>query len=119
VVVDLAVVGSPDRAVFVRQRLVAAGKVDDAQAPMGKQCVRVCLEAGAIRTAVREDVAHSHDPHRVVRMQTVSRDNASNSAHGPSVEQAECHGIAENKPSPSSDRGGSALAGKGQTITLP
>ena len=58
VVVDFAVVSDPHRAVFVRQRLMTTGQVNDAQSAMGENTVRVGIQAGAIRPAMREDVPH-------------------------------------------------------------
>ena len=52
VVVDLAVEDDPHRLVFVGHRLVAAGHIDDRQAPVAEAGGTVDVEAGGVRTAV-------------------------------------------------------------------
>ncbi len=58
VVVDLAVVGDPDAPVLVRQRLVAAREVDDAETPVGERRVVVRVQPGAVGAAMNQDIAH-------------------------------------------------------------
>ena len=60
VVVDLPVVDDPDRAVFVRERLLAGAQVDDTQTPVGEDGVGVAVQAHLVRSAMRKDVAHRH-----------------------------------------------------------
>ncbi len=81
VVVDLAVVRDPDAAVLVRQRLMPAGKVHDAEAAMGQRGLIVSVQAGAVRAAIRDDVAHHHGAPMLVLLQAVGRDDPRDPAH--------------------------------------
>ena len=58
-VVDFAVEDDPDRSVFVREWLLAGAQVDDAQSPMRESGKGVDVQAGFVRTAMLEDVAHA------------------------------------------------------------
>ena len=118
VVVDLAVVGHPHRAVFVRQRLMAAGEIDDAEAAMHEDAVRVGVKAGAVRSAVGEHVTHPHARRDVVVTEAVGGDYPGNTAHGRSVEQAECHGIAGKRTvmCPASTCGGTLWERNGKRL---
>jgi hypothetical protein len=59
VVVDLAVERNPHAAVLVRHRLLARrADVDDCQAPMREADRAVDVQAGAVRTAMTQDIAH-------------------------------------------------------------
>ena len=58
VVVDLAVLDDDDAAVLVRDRLVAAGEVDDREAPRAERDLAVDVLAGAVGAAVDELGAH-------------------------------------------------------------
>jgi nicotinamidase-related amidase len=73
---------------------MAAGDVNDAEAPMHQDTVCVGVKAYAVRSAVGEYLTHPHAQYDVVVIEAVSRDYPGNTAHGRSVEQAECHGIA-------------------------
>jgi hypothetical protein len=53
VVVDLAVVGDPHGAVLVGQRLMATGEIDDAETTMCENGVRIGVEPGTVRAAMR------------------------------------------------------------------
>ena len=91
VVVDLSVVRHPHSAVFVRERLVAASEIDDAETSVSQQGVRVGVQPGTVGTAVGQNVAHPQRPRDVFVMQRVGGDDSSYTAHGLSVEQSECH----------------------------
>ena len=58
VVVDLAVEDDPDRAVFVRQRLMAGRQIDDAQPAVAERRPIVEELTRIVRAAMRDDVAH-------------------------------------------------------------
>ena len=62
-VVDLAVEDDDDRAVFVEQRLLAGGDVDDRQAPVAEAEARLDVQAAFVRAAVELRVVHAlqHD----------------------------------------------------------
>ena len=60
VVVDLPVVDDPDRAVFVRERLLAGAQVDDTQTPVSEDGVRVAVQTDLVRSPMRKDVTHRH-----------------------------------------------------------
>ncbi len=59
VIVDLAVEGDDQRAVFVVDGLLAAAEVDDAQPPVPQRGVLVDVMALVIRPAMRDDVGHA------------------------------------------------------------
>ena len=61
VVIDLAIENHPDGAIFIRDWLVASGKVDDAKAPHAEPHRALHKEAFVIRTAVPNLVAHRLD----------------------------------------------------------
>ena len=61
VVVDLAVLHHPVPAVFVRERLVAAGEVDDCEPVVRHPVAPVDVEAGAVGTAVAELAGHGQE----------------------------------------------------------
>ena len=90
VVVDLAVVGHPDRAGLVRQRLMPAGQVDDAEPPMGKRCLGVGVKPGAVWAAVGHDVAHRDRASAVVRSQLIAGDDTGNATHGQAAFTKRC-----------------------------
>ena len=80
VVVDLAVLDDPDRAVFVADGLVAAGEVDDRQAPSGQTDVPVDERAPAVRSSVKQRFVHRLEDCRVHRA-TVERHQTADPAH--------------------------------------
>src|SRR5690242_2200872 len=55
---NLTVVGDPDRARFVRHRLVAAGKIDNAEPPMSEIGDSVLVNALPVRAAMADGVHH-------------------------------------------------------------
>ena len=81
VVVDLAVERHPDRLVFVGQRLVTAGQVDDAQTPVSEGAAGGQVQACAVGPAMGHDVAHQGGARRFVRMEVVSCRDTGNPAH--------------------------------------
>jgi hypothetical protein len=91
VVVNLSVVCDPDRVVLVRQWLVAASEIDNAQTTMGEEGGAIRMKTGAIRPAMGEDITHTESRRDVIVNKAVGRDNAGDSTHGSSVEQAACH----------------------------
>jgi hypothetical protein len=58
---------------------------------MGQHGVCVLTQAGAVWSAMSEDVAHPRRPRDVLFVQAVNGDDSSYAAHGRSVEQAGCH----------------------------
>jgi len=67
VVVDLAVLDDDARTVLARDRLVAAGEVDDRETSRCERDRAVRVLAAAIRAAVRERRAHRRQPVEVGR----------------------------------------------------
>src|SRR5688572_9880579 len=61
VVVDLAVEDDPDRAVLVRDRLLAAFEIDDAEAPHAERDAFADVDAFLIGAAVHDGPAHPAD----------------------------------------------------------
>src|SRR5688572_23530266 len=61
VVVDLAVEDNPDRPVFVRDRLMTAFEVDDAQAAHAERHAIAEIDPFVVRTAVHDRGAHAAD----------------------------------------------------------
>ncbi len=57
-IINFAVQNYPDRAVFIRHRLVAAGNVDDAEAPHAERHAAAVIKAIVIGAAMRDDAAH-------------------------------------------------------------
>lgn len=57
-VIDLTIENDPDGLVFVRDRLVTGGEVDDAKAAHADADLTIMVDALVIRTAVRDYVAH-------------------------------------------------------------
>ena len=68
VIVDFPVEDDPDAAILVRQRLLTATQVDDAQAAMREECVVVAVEARVVRAAMSQHVTHPDGSDLVVRM---------------------------------------------------
>ena len=81
VVVDLAVERDPDAAVLVRERLMATGEIDDAQAPMAEHGALVGLKACAVRATVADHGTHPDDALAIIGVKTFGGDNAGNPAH--------------------------------------
>ena len=81
VVVDLPVVDDPDRAVFVRERLLAGAQVDDAQTPVGEDGVGVAVQADLVRSPMRKDVTHRHGSVVGRRVDSSNRYDSGDPAH--------------------------------------
>jgi hypothetical protein len=84
-VVDLAIEDDPHGAVFVRHRLVAAGEVDDRQAPeaeaeAGAAAAVLDVHAGIIGSPVLQDVRHAAENFAVDR--AFEAENAGDATHG-------------------------------------
>ena len=67
-VVELAVVGDPDRAVFVGHRLGAAGHVDDRQPAMPERSRSLTIKTVAIGPAMGEGCRHPLDDRAIGRL---------------------------------------------------
>ena len=81
VVVDLPVLDDGARPVLVRDRLVAAGEVDDREAPRGETDGAVDVLAAAVRAAMDEQRAHRREPVDVGG--AASRRDSTDPAHRP------------------------------------
>src|SRR5262249_28697533 len=79
-VVDFAVENRPDRPVFVKDRLMPACRIDDAQAPHSQAAAALCEHAFIVRATVHHRLAHAADCFRIDAL--APRDNSSDSAHG-------------------------------------
>jgi hypothetical protein len=120
VVVDFPVEDRPDGACFVRQRLLAARHVDDAQSPVREQRAIIEPEPCFVGTPMGEDVAHADRPLSIVGADAVGTDQAGNSAHVSrarprmysrrTVEQGKCHWLSRNRSGGSLKSGNSAGA---------
>ena len=58
-IVDLAVVGDVERAVFIGHRLVAGSDVDDAEAAVAQADAPVDENPFIVRTAMSDHIAHA------------------------------------------------------------
>jgi len=83
IVVDLAVLDDDARSVLARDRLVAARKVDDREAPCRQRDRTVDVLAGAVRPAVYERGAHRGQALNACR--AGSRRDPTDPAHGSSL----------------------------------
>ncbi len=83
-VVQLAVVGHPDRTVLVRQRLGTAGHVDDREPPMPQRRRPIDVESLAVRAPVPERGRHPLQD-APVGPPSIVADVARDSAHALSV----------------------------------
>jgi hypothetical protein len=62
VVEDFAVIGNPDRIVFIGHGLAAGREIDDAEAAVPESNLATNAKAGSVRPAMRNEVGHSaHD----------------------------------------------------------
>ena len=80
-IVDLAVANQREGPVFVGDRLVAAGEVDDAEAPKGEAHPRRAIEAVAVGTAMHHEAGHAGEHCPAGRPGAVGIGDAGNSAH--------------------------------------
>ena len=79
VVVNLAVENNPDGAVFIGDRLMASGEVDDAQSPHTDRATAIDMETFVVGPAMDDLVAHRLDAGG--RSQATTLPIAGNSAH--------------------------------------
>ena len=84
VVVDLAVLGGPDAAALVGERLVAALDVDDAQAAGAERQAVLEHEAVVVGPAVLDDARHPREDLAAERgaRPAVERERSGDAAHG-------------------------------------
>ncbi len=82
VVVDFAVEYHHHRAVFVEQRLLAGGNVDDRQAPVTQADAGLDMQAALVRPAVQLRIVHALQ-HRAADVAAAAGvENSGDSAHG-------------------------------------
>ena len=81
VVVDFSVKDHYDRAVFVEQRLLAGGNVDDGQAPMAQTYAGFDMQAALVRTAMQLRVVHTLEYGAVDVACAAGVKNSGNAAH--------------------------------------
>jgi len=82
VVVDFAVEDDHDRAVFVEQRLLAGGNVDDRQAPVAQANAGLDVQAAFVGAAVQLRVVHALQGGAVNGGAAAGVKNTGNAAHG-------------------------------------
>src|SRR5205807_1599983 len=80
-IIDLAVERHPNGSILVRQRLTAAGRVDDSEPPRRQGRVLRAVEAFLIRAAVGERPRHCSKRGRGYRLIPSEVHNAADSAH--------------------------------------
>ncbi len=85
VVVDLAVADQPQRAVLVRQRLVAAGEIDDRQPAHADRQRPVDVQAFVVGAAMARDPRPSRDSVAAGARAPVEVEDAVDAAHGVSA----------------------------------
>src|SRR5215813_3463084 len=81
VIVDLAVVGDPDRLVLVCHRLMSASHVHDRQSPMPQAHRSLGPKPFAVRPPMAQDVAHAFHTRLVHEFPGVQTDDACYAAH--------------------------------------
>src|SRR5215469_1075989 len=80
-IVDFAIEDDPERVIFVRERLMPGGKVDNAQAPHADSDPAFGVDAFIVRAAMRHHPAHPPQDRSVgVRVPVESYDS-SDSTH--------------------------------------
>ena len=87
-VVELAVVGDPDRAILVGHRLSAAGHVDDRQPAMPERSRSLAVKTVAVRPAMRQCGRHPLDDRAIGRL-TGAIHESGDSAHEISLKEPE------------------------------
>ncbi len=80
-VVDLAVEDGPDRLVFVRQRLIAGGEIDDAQPAMAEADALADVEAVGVGTAMGDDRHHRRQLFRLDAVRGIEVEASDDAAH--------------------------------------
>ena len=78
---DLAVLGDPDRAVLVAERLTAAREVDDRQPPCAQGHARLDVDLLVVRPAVRDRAGHRQQSRRWKLAPTFQIQCPSDAAH--------------------------------------
>ncbi len=81
VVVDLAVEADPDRLVFVGERLLAGGQIDDAQTAVAQCRLSVDEDPFRVGTAMHDAVAHRDHALAIFGRELTGRDDADDSTH--------------------------------------
>src|SRR5438093_3148779 len=94
VVENLSVEGDPERAVFVRQRLVSAGYIEDAETCVSKAGAVFDIHPAVIRAAMVDHGGHGGEPPRLDPM-AAARHSSRDAAHVRfRSEQRTCHKMA-------------------------
>src|SRR4029077_6069742 len=81
VVVDFAVQHDPEPAILVRNGLMAAGQVDDAESPEPEANAFATIDALVVRAAMDDGFVHAMDDFLRERLAALIFENAANSAH--------------------------------------
>src|SRR5690242_17801137 len=82
IIVDFAVEQYPNAAIFIRNRLMAAGNIDDAQPAVSEANVRSQMNTGVVRTAVLQRIIHALNELRGNPVRLVKVNNAADTTHG-------------------------------------
>src|SRR5215469_8157662 len=80
-VIDFSIEDGPNRAVFVENRLMSAGNVDDAEAPHSQAGILLREDAFVVRAAMDDGLAHAVNGYRVDSLSPVRADDSRDSAH--------------------------------------
>src|SRR5208282_893519 len=81
IVIDFTVEGNPDGLVLVGDRLVAAGQVNDAQAPIPQAQRAVQVKALVVRPTMHHRVRSALERNRISRLARTEIEDATNAAH--------------------------------------
>src|SRR5438270_7471137 len=81
VIVDFAIVGNPNRAILVAQRLMSQRDVNDAQASVPEGDMTIDIKTAVIRTSMDQGLIHRVDPSGIDSFIPVIIENAVNPAH--------------------------------------
>jgi len=101
VVIDLAIEGDPNGTVFVRERLVATGKIDDAESPVAEPDIAVNGCALVVRAAMDHRVQRGLQVLPVDRRESSEVEDPANAAHEKQVPGYRCQGpVPSWKPFP-------------------
>src|SRR5689334_22895081 len=82
IVVNLAVKSDPERAILVRQRLMASLQVDDRQTPVAEPDGPIEKEPFVVRATMRNGSGHRHDRVAIDGLAGVALGYTDDSAHG-------------------------------------
>lgn len=80
-IVDLTVEDHTDRPVFVEDRLIATGELDDREPAMTEPDPRAVMKAGTVRTTMAEKVGHPLQQARIGRPAPTAIENPCYPAH--------------------------------------